>query len=56
MRVLDRYGVTNQFKASERTGGRRSPSHDWIAFSAAKTLEVGAMLRIYWSGDGNEYV
>ncbi|CAK9160302.1 unnamed protein product [Ilex paraguariensis] len=56
MRVRDRHGVTYQFIASERIGGRCSLTHDWIAFAAAKTLEVGAMLRIYWSGEGNEYV
>ncbi|CAK9160303.1 unnamed protein product [Ilex paraguariensis] len=56
MRVRDRHGVTYQFVASERIGRRRSLTQDWIPFAAAKTLEVDAMLRIYWSGDGNEYV
>ena len=56
MLVRDRFGVTYQFIASERRGGRHSLTHDWHTFAVSKGLQVGEPLRIYRLGNGNEYV
>ncbi|CAK9152259.1 unnamed protein product, partial [Ilex paraguariensis] len=56
MLVRDRFGVTYQFIASERRGGRRSLTNDWHAFAVSKSLQVGDPLRICRLENGNEYV
>ncbi|CAK9140106.1 unnamed protein product [Ilex paraguariensis] len=56
MFVRDQAGTTYQFIASERKGGRKALTRDWHDFAVAKNLQVGDSLRIYWSGNENEYV
>ncbi|CAK9172899.1 unnamed protein product [Ilex paraguariensis] len=56
MIVRDQAGTKYEFIASERRGGRRALTWDWHDFAVAKNLQVGDSLRMYWSGNENEYV
>ncbi|CAK9159715.1 unnamed protein product, partial [Ilex paraguariensis] len=56
MFVSDQGGRRYQFRASVRSGGRRSMTHQWHYFAMARTLRIGDILRLYRSDYVNEYV
>ncbi|CAK9151447.1 unnamed protein product [Ilex paraguariensis] len=55
MLVTDREGNIYDFVASVRADGRRSLKRDWCFFAEKKHLRAGEFIRIYWSGNGNQY-
>ncbi|CAK9152256.1 unnamed protein product, partial [Ilex paraguariensis] len=56
MLVTDRDGIRYEFIAPVRKSGRRSLTHQWSDFAAAKGLRASEFIRINWSGNENHYV